>query len=340
MINKKTIIIAEAGVNHNGSIKYAKKLIDIAKDSGADFIKFQSFKASNLVTKNAPKAKYQLKNMKNNQDKHQATMLKKLELTNSEMQLLCQYSIKKKIKFLLSPFDIESVKLIKSLKLKYIKIPSGEITNLPLLQEIGRNNFNIFMSTGMSNNKEISQALNVLINLGTKKKNIFLLHCNTEYPTPYEDVNLNVLKSFKDNFNIKVGYSDHTIGDHISIGAVSMGAEVIEKHITLDKNLKGPDHICSMSPNEFKNFVNKLRQLENSLGSNKKKLTKSEKKNIKIVRKSIYASETIKKGDKFSKKNLCCKRPFVKISPMQIEKLYGKISNKNYSKDDLIKHKL
>ena len=165
----KKVIIAEAGVNHNGSIKYAKKLIDIAKDSGADFIKFQSFKAANLVTKNAPKAKYQLKNIKNSQDKHQATMLKKLELTNSEMQLLCQYSIKKKIKFLLSPFDIESVKLIKSLKLKYIKIPSGEITNLPLLQEIGRNNFNVFMSTGMANNKEIIQALNVLTKLGTKK---------------------------------------------------------------------------------------------------------------------------------------------------------------------------
>lgn len=337
---KKVIIIAEAGVNHNGSISNAKKLIDLAKAAGADFIKFQSFKADNLVTKNAPKAKYQLRNMKNIKDKKQAKMLKKLELTNNEMKLLCQYSKKKKIKFLLSPFDIDGVKLIKSLKLKYIKIPSGEITNLPLLQEIGRNKFKIFMSTGMANNKEISQALNVLTKLGTKKNNIFLLHCNTEYPTPYEDVNLNVLKSFKSNFNIKVGYSDHTIGDHISIGAISMGAEVIEKHITLDKNFKGPDHICSMSPKEFKIFVHKLRQLEKSFGSNKKNLTKSEKKNIKIVRKSIYASETIKKGDKFSKKNLCCKRPFVKISPMQIEKLYGKTANKQYLKDDLIKYKL
>lgn len=339
-MNKEIIIIAEAGVNHNGSLKMAKQLIDIAKESGANFIKFQSFKADNLVTRNALKANYQLKNIKKNKNKFQSDMLKKLELEKSEIYLLNKYSNKKKIKFLLSPFDIESVQIIKSLKLKYIKIPSGEITNLPLLKEIGKNKFKIFLSTGMSKINEIKDALKILINSGTKKNNIFLLHCNSEYPTPYNDVNLNILKSFKNKFKLKIGYSDHTMGDHISIAAVTMGAEVIEKHITINKNLKGPDHICSMSPKEFKNFVEKIRQLETSFGSYIKKPTKSEIHNIKKVRKSIYASKYIKKGQKFSKENLCCKRPFVKISPMKIEKLYGKIANKNYSKDDLINLKI
>lgn len=332
----KIIIIAEAGVNHNGSVKNAKKLIDIAKSSGADFIKFQSFTAKNLVTKNAKKSKYQLQNIKNAKNKYQFEMLKKLELNKGNFIDLMNYSKKLKIGFLASPFDIESIKFLKLCNLKYIKIPSGEITNLPYLKEIAKNKFKVFLSTGMSNMKEIKEAIKILLSFGAKKNSIYLLHCNTEYPTPYKDVNLNVLHTFKKEFKFNFGYSDHTIGDHISVAAIAMGAKVIEKHITTNKDLKGPDHSTSMSPKEFKLFVKKIRELEISFGSFNKQATSSEKNNIKNVRKSIYAKNTIKKGEKFNEDNLCCKRPFVKISPMQIEKIYGKKANKNYSKDELI----
>jgi len=313
----KIIIIAEAGVNHNGSIKNAKKLIDISKQAGADFIKFQIFNSEDLVTRKATMAKYQITNSKK-RNTYQYEMLKKLELQDFEFIELYKYSKKSKINFLLSPFGLASVKFIHHLKMKYIKIPSGEITNLPLLQEIGRYKFKIFLSTGMSTITEISAAMKVLTSSGTKKDNIHILHCNSEYPTPYKDVNLNVLSTLK-KMKYKIGYSDHTIGDHISIAAISMGAKIIEKHITLDKNLNGPDHSSSMEPNEFRLFVKKIRNVQAAFGSNKKKPTSSEIINLKKVRKSIYASKKINKGDIFSLDNITCKRPFVKISPMKIK---------------------
>jgi N,N'-diacetyllegionaminate synthase len=336
MKNRKIIIIAEAGVNHNGDIRKAKKLINIAKQSGADFVKFQSFKSKSLVTKSAKKTKYQIDNTQNKKDIYQLAMLKKLEFDKKKFINLLNYSKKLKIGFLLSPFDLQSVDLIKNLNLKHIKIPSGEITNFPLLHKISKNKFKIFLSTGMCNMREINIAVKVLISSGVNKKSdIVLLHCNTEYPTPYKDVNLNVLSSFKKN-NFKIGYSDHTLGDHVSIAAVAMGSEVIEKHITINKDDDGPDHKASMNPQEFSIFVKKIREIEVSLGSSIKRVSRSEIKNLSKVRKSIYASRNIKKGEKFSYLNLCCKRPYVKISPMQITQYIGKKSPKDYTIDDLI----
>ena len=334
MYKKKIIIIAEAGVNHNGNLKKAKKLIDISKQSGANFIKFQIFKSEDLVTKKAYMAKYQIMNSKK-KNKSQYDLLKNLELKEFEFIELLRYSKKKKINFLLSPFGLESVKFIHHLNMKYIKIPSGEITNLPLLQEIGRYKFKVFLSTGMSTIKEVLSALKALTSSGINKNNIYVLHCNSEYPTPYKDVNLNVLMTLK-NLRYKIGYSDHTIGDHVAIASIAMGAEVIEKHVTLNKNSKGPDHSSSMEPSEFKLFVKKIREIEVSFGSNKKRPTPSEIKNLKKVRKSIYASKKIEKGEKFSIHNITFKRPFVKISPMEVNKFIGKSAKKNFSKDDLI----
>ncbi len=337
MNKKKVLIIAEAGVNHNGSIIKAKKLIDLAKQAGADFIKFQIFTANTLVTKKAKKTKYQLKNYRGNSNT-QYEMLKKLELSFDNIITLLKYAKKKNIKFLLSPFDEDNVIQIKKLKLKFIKIPSGEITNLPLLKKISMNNFRIFLSTGMSTIEEIKQALKFLKRYGTKMEDVTILHCNSEYPSPFEDVNLNVLKTFKKVFKLNVGYSDHTIGDQVSIAAVAMGAKVIEKHITLDTKLQGPDHSSSMPPSEFISYVKKIRDIETSLGTSIKKPSASEKKNIRLIRKSIYSSKFIKKGEKFDRSNLCLKRPNSGISPMQIDELYKRKAKRNYSPDSLIKN--
>lgn len=335
MNKNKTFIIAEAGVNHNGSLKLAKKLIQIAKYSGVDAIKFQTFKAQNLSTKNSPKAEYQKRTSNNKETQFQ--MLKKLEFTKKMHKECIKYCKKLDIIFLSSAFDVESLKYLKKLKLSIFKVPSGEITNYLYLKKLGSFNKKIFLSTGMSNLKEISLAVKTLIKFGTLKSNITLLQCNTEYPTPFKDANLKAILSLKKNFKLDVGYSDHTESIEASLAAVALGATVIEKHFTLSKRLKGPDHVASLEPKELKNLVTKIRNIEISLGDGKKKVSKSEKKNLKIVRKSIVAVKDIKKGEVFTEYNLTSKRPGNGLSPFLIKKLVGTKSTKNYTKDQQIK---
>lgn len=335
MIFKKKIkIIAEAGINHNGSLKRAVQLIKAAKKSNADYIKFQIFKAENVVIKNASKSPYQKKNLKDKETQYE--MIKKFELPYESFKIIKKECKKKKIKFLCSPFDVESLNYLKKLKEKIIKIPSGEITNYPLIEKIGKMNIKVIMSTGMSNYKEIESALNLLISNGTKKKNITLLHCNTAYPTPYIDVNLTVIKKLKKKFNISVGYSDHTLGVEMPISAVCLGAEFIEKHITLDKNLPGPDHKSSLNPTEFFLLVKSIRNVEKAIIPSKKSIKPSEYANLKVVRKSIIANSNILKGEIFTEKNLTTKRPGTGISPMLWRRIIGKKAKKNYIKDEII----
>lgn len=330
----KTLIIAEAGVNHNGDLNSAKKMIELAADCGADFVKFQSFIAQNCVSIKAKKAKYQLENTPNNET--QLDMIKKLELDSKAHKELIIHAKKHKIGFLSTPFDLESVKLLDELGLKIFKIPSGEITNLPYLKAIARLNKKIILSTGMANLAEIEAALNVLCQYGTKRNKITLLHCNTEYPTPFKDVNLNAMQSLREAFKLDVGYSDHSLGIHIALAAVALGAKVIEKHFTLDKTLQGPDHKASLEPNELKILCQNIRELELALGNGIKKPSRSEKKNIFIARKSLVAKIDIKKGEKFSEENLTTKRPGNGICAMRYDEFLGKIANKNYKSDDLI----
>ena len=328
-------IIAEAGVNHNGSISIAKRLIDIAAKAGADAVKFQTFKTENLVTKKAKKANYQKKN--SNKDQSQFHMLKKLELTPLMHKRLLSYCKKKNILFLSSPFDLSSIDFLNNLKLKIFKIPSGEITNLPYLKKIGGLNKKIILSTGMSNMNEIKNALNILVKSGTKKKNITVLHANTEYPTPIRDVNLKSMLSIGKILNVNFGYSDHTLGFEVSVAAVALGASCIEKHFTLNSNMRGPDHRASLEPKELKKMINAIRNIEIALGSSIKRPSKSEMPNIKIVRKSLVASQDIKKGEIFTEQNLTTKRPGTGLSPFKIIKFLGKRSLKNYKKDQQIK---
>jgi N,N'-diacetyllegionaminate synthase len=335
MNKNKTFIIAEAGVNHNGSLKLAKKLIQIAKYSGVDAVKFQTFKAQNLSTKNSPKAEYQKRTSNNKETQFQ--MLKKLEFTKKMHEECIKYCKKLDIIFLSSAFDVESLKYLKKLKLSIFKVPSGEITNYLYLKKLGSFNKKIFLSTGMSNLKEISLAIKTLIKFGTLKSNITLLQCNTEYPTPFKDANLKAILSLKKNFKLDVGYSDHTESIEASLAAVALGATVIEKHFTLSKRLEGPDHVASLEPKELKNLVTKIRNIEISLGDGKKKVSKSEKKNLKIVRKSIVAVKDIKKGEVFTEYNLTSKRPGNGLSPFLIKKLVGTKSTKSYTKDQQIK---
>ena len=284
-------IIAEAGINHNGSIKIAKKLIDIATNAGADAVKFQTFNTENLVSKNTKKAKYQLKN--DNRKETQFDMLKKLELSHQMHKELMSYC-RKKIIFLSSPFDLESIDFFEFLGLKIFKIPSGEITNFSYLKKLGKLNKKIILSTGMSNINEIKDALNVLIKSGTKN-NITIMHANTEYPTPMSDVNLRSMISIGKKFNVNFGYSDHTLGFEVSIAAAALGAKCIEKHFTLNRNMKGPDHKASLEPKELNEMVYAVRNIEIALGSRVEKPSKSEISNIKIVRKSLVASRNIKR---------------------------------------------
>ena len=327
-------VIAEAGVNHNGSIDIAKKLIDVACEAGADAVKFQTFNAKNLVTKNLEKENYQKK--LDNQLETQFNMLRKLEL-NQEMHIeLINYCKIKEIIFLSSPFDLDSINLLNDLKLEIFKIPSGEITNLPYLRHIGKLNKKIILSTGMSNMNEVQNALNILINSGTKKNNITVLHANTEYPTPIEDVNLNSMLSIGKELDVNFGYSDHTLGIEVDIAAVAMGAKCIEKHFTLDSKMKGPDHKASLEPEQLKAMVKSIRKIEVALGSSIKKPTKSEISNIQIVRKSIVAKTKINKKDIFDENNLTVKRPGKGISPMKWDEIIGTKASKNYNEDDLI----
>ena len=330
----KVFIIAEAGVNHNGCTESAKKLIDAAVIAGADAVKFQTFKAENLVSQNAQKADYQKQTTDN--DESQFEMIKKLELDIETHKILMAHCDAKNIMFLSTPFDHDSIKLLNDLKLEIFKIPSGEITNLPYLRHIGSLNKQVIISTGMADLGEIEAALNVLISAGTDKNRITVLHANTEYPTPMEDVNLKAMQTIAEAFKIDVGYSDHTLGIEVDIAAVAMGAKVIEKHFTLDKTMTGPDHQASLEPDELKAMVQGIRNIEKALGNGIKKPSNSERKNIAIARKSIVATKTIKQGEVINELNLAIKRPGTGISPMRWDETVGSIAQKDYREDELI----
>ena len=331
---KKVFIIAEAGVNHNGSIELAKKLIDVASESGADAVKFQTFKAEKLVSKNAQKADYQKQTTNNSES--QFDMIKKLELDLETHKELISYCKTKNIMFLSTPFDHDSIELLSDLGLEIFKIPSGEITNLPYLRHIGLLNKKVILSTGMAKLGEIEDALDVLIQAGTKKENITVLHANTMYPTPMEDVNLKAMVTIGNTFDVAYGYSDHTLGIEVDIAAVAMGACCIEKHFTLDCTMEGPDHKASLEPNELKAMVKAIRNIELALGSSIKKPSKSEIPNMQIARKSIVAKIDIKKGDKLSEENITIKRPGDGINPMRWDEIVGTIATKDYNEDELI----
>lgn len=334
---KKVIIIAEAGVNHNGNVSVAKKLIDVASEAGVDYVKFQTFKTENLVTKNAKKAKYQIENT--NEAGSQFDMLKKLELNVEAHHLLIDYCAQKNIKFLSTGFDMESLDLLNNLNIDIFKVPSGEITNLPYLEKVASFGKPVILSTGMCAMQEVKDAFEVILAGGIKKENVMILHCNTEYPTPMEDVNLTAMLSIKKELGVKIGYSDHTLGIEIPIAAVAIGASVIEKHFTLDRNMDGPDHKASLKPDELKSMVTAIRNTELALGDGIKKPTKSEQKNILIARKSIVAIDDINKGDIFTEQNISVKRPGNGISAMKWHDVLGTKADKNYKEDELIKLK-
>lgn len=330
----RVFIIAEAGVNHNGDVEIAKKLIDVAKGAGADAVKFQTFNTEKIVSKFTPKAKYQMKTT--GEDESQLDMLKKLELDKDALKELMCYCREKGVVFLSSPFDLESVDILNELGLEIFKIPSGEITNLPYLRKIGSLKKKIILSTGMADLQEIKDALGVLIKGGTKKENITVLHCNTEYPTPMEDVNLNAMLTIRDTFDVKVGYSDHTLGIEVPIAAVALGAAVVEKHFTLDKSMEGPDHKVSLEPDELKAMVEAVRNMEKALGNSIKRPSASEIKNKPIVRKSVVAARDIEKGEVFTEENITAKRPGTGISPMKWDRIIGETAKRRFKKDDLI----
>lgn len=326
-------VIAEAGVNHNGDIGIAKQLVDKAKEAGADCIKFQTFIAENIVSKQAGKAEYQKK--ETGAEETQYEMLKKLELSFKEFAELRCYCDQMGIDFLSTPFDIESIEYLKAFNMKFWKIPSGEITNLPYLIRIAELKGKVILSTGMSDMEEVRAAVAVLEEYGAQ--DIIVLHCTTEYPTPYTEVNLKAMVTMKNKLNIRVGYSDHTRGNEVSIAAVAMGAEVIEKHFTLDRDMRGPDHKASLEPGELKTLVKSIRNIESSLGDGKKGVMQCEKSNKEIVRKSIVAYKRIKKNEKFSDDNLTTKRPGNGISPMRWFDIIGKKSDRDYEEDEMIK---
>lgn len=329
-------IIAEAGVNHNGSLEHAFRLIDYAKNAGVDYIKFQTFKAENLVSKDAKKADYQIENT-GNAEESQFQMLKKLELSAEDHHKIINYCNEKKIQFFSTAFDLESLHYLKSLGLELVKIPSGEITNLPYLRLAAQLFQKVIISTGMSTISEIKEALSVFLNAGIAKDSITILHCNTEYPTPMKDVNLKAMLHLQKEFGTAIGYSDHTLGIEVPIAAVALGASVIEKHFTLDKNMEGPDHAASLDPQELSAMVAAIRNIEQAISGNGIKTpSESEMKNKEIARKSIVAKKYIAKGEVFSEENLTVKRPGNGISPMEWDNVLGKIAKINYTEDQLI----
>lgn len=330
------LIIAEAGVNHNGSLDIAKLLVDKAVEAGVDIIKFQTFKAERLVSKSAKQAEYQKKNTGSNADDSQYNMLKKLELSEHDHQELMAYCKERGIRFFSTAFDLESIDYLHSLNLGLWKIPSGEITNYPYLKKISQYHEPVILSTGMCEMDDVRAAMNVLINNGVQRNQITILHCNTEYPTPYEDVNLRAMLELQKEFQCKVGYSDHTKGIVVPIAAVAMGASVIEKHFTLNRNMEGPDHRASLEPDELIEMVNAIRNIEQALGSGKKVVSNSERKNIAIARKSIVAACPIKKGEVLTEQNVTVKRPGTGISPMLWEEVVGTRAIKDFSEEDLI----
>lgn len=354
---KRTFIIAEAGVNHNGSLELAKKLVDAASKTGVDAVKFQTFCAEKIVSTFAPKAEYQTQTT--NSSESQLEMIRKLELSKSDYKELIAYSNKKNIEFFSTAFDLESVDLVTALGVKRLKIPSGEITNAPLLLKVARTGLPIIMSTGMSTIGEIEYALCVLAFGMLHKKRypnddevlnsyfsaegktelkdkVTLLHCTSEYPAPFDEVNLNAIKTISSTFGLNVGYSDHTQGTTVSIAAVACGATIIEKHFTLDRTLPGPDHISSVEPDELCGLVSSIRQVERALGCARKIVTSSEMNNRFVARKSIVAAHNIKKGELLTEKNITTKRPNNGISPMYFWKLLGKKAKRNYKMNEPI----
>ena len=329
---RRVCIIAEAGVNHNGSMENAKKMVDVAKKAGADYVKFQTFIPQNLVSKYAEKAEYQKKSTGTNES--QLTMLERLSLSYSDFEELKRYSDSVGIGFLSTPFDMESIDFLNELNMDFWKIPSGEITNLPYLEKIAKTGKRVVLSTGMSTLQEIKGAINVLEKNGARC--IELLHCNTQYPTPYDDVNLRAMNNIRDNLHKRVGYSDHTMGIEVPIAAVAMGAEIIEKHFTLDRNMEGPDHKASLEPKELFAMVSAIRNIERAFGEKEKKISDSEKKNIAVVRKSIVASCKIEKGEEFCVDNITTKRPGNGISPMRWYEILGKKATRSYEEDEMI----
>ena len=329
----KVFIIAEAGVNHNGDINIAKKMIDAAVDAKADAVKIQSYITDELIIPQARMAPYQKLNTKNIT---QSQMLKKLELSANEQLILRNYAIKKKIEFISSPFDIPSLDLLVRMGVRIIKIPSGEITNIPLLKKVSSLDKEVILSTGMSSITEIQSALNILLSDKLSRGNIWILHCNSEYPTPLEDVNLRAMLSIKEMLNIRVGYSDHTLGIDVSVAAVAMGASIIEKHFTLDKKFDGPDHSASLSVNELELLVKKIREMEIILGSSEKHITKSEEENKIAARKSIVAKKNIKKGDILTEDLLTVKRPLDGVCASNWDNYIGIKASRNYKKNELI----
>lgn len=330
----KVIIIAEAGVNHNGSLEMAKQMVLAAKEAGVDYIKFQTGIPEKVISKFAEMADYQKTNV--GVKESQLDMVRKIMLPKDEFQELKEYCDQQSIKFMSTPFDLTSIDVLVPLGMDYWKIPSGEITNLPYLRKIARLHQPVIFSTGMSCLGEIEDALRVLTGEGLTKDQISLLHCNTEYPTPLEDVNLKAMLTLKGCFGVRVGYSDHTKGIEVPIAAVAMGAEIIEKHFTLDKNLPGPDHVASLEPQELKVMVDSIRNIEQALGTGVKQVSSSERNNIAIARKSIIAACDIKAGETFTEDNLTVKRPGNGISPMLWDSVVGKTAMRDFVEDELI----
>lgn len=331
----KVIVIAEAGVNHNGDIELAKQLIDAAAAANVDYVKFQTFKAKKIATSYTSKAEYQIKST-GKKDESQLNMLRKLELDHASHEILIEYCRQKGINFLSTPFDLDSIDLLKSLGMTLGKIPSGEVTNLPYLRKMAENFDKLILSTGMADMAEVNAALEVLKSSGKNMDDLTVLHCTSEYPSPIEEVNLKAMLEMGHHFNVAVGYSDHTIGIEIPVAAVALGATIIEKHFTLDKKMEGPDHAASLEPDELIAMVKAIRNIEKALGTGIKAPTASEQKNKLLARKSIVAAIPIRKGEIFTEGNLTAKRPGTGISPMKWDEVIGKVAMKDFDEDELI----
>ncbi len=337
MNQNKTIIIAEAGVNHNGDLNLAKQLIDAADLAGADYVKFQTFISEECITKDLRKADYQAENTGDKENiETQLEMVKKLELSRSDHQILIDYCKDKNVNFLSTAFDSKSVDLLEESRIPFYKIASSELTNLPLLRKIGNLKKPVILSTGMANIQEIQASIQILTESGLDREKITLLHCNTEYPTPMNDVNLNAIQTIKNHFGLITGYSDHSLGIEVPIAAVALGAQIIEKHFTIDTNLEGPDHKASLTPLQLSEMVKGIRNIEKALGNGIKEATASEIRNIPVMRKSIVARKTILEGEILTAENITIKRPGTGISPMRWDDVIGQEANKNYSPDELI----
>lgn len=330
----KTVIIAEAGVNHNGDLALAKRLVAAAADAGADFVKFQTFAADRIISSNAPKARYQLDATDPTESQHE--MVRKLELDRGAHLLLLEECRSRRIGFFSTAFDLESFDLLVELGLEMVKVPSGEITNLPYLRHVSRLGLPLILSTGMSNLGEIEAALAAVESAGTPRSRITVLHCTTEYPAPLDEVNLQAMVSLRQAFKVNVGYSDHTVGIHVPIAAVALGATVIEKHLTLDRTLPGPDHMASLEPHEFKDMVTAIRNVERAMGDGVKRPTASELKNRDVARKSLVATQPIAKGQTFGAANMTAKRPGTGISPMRWDEVCGQVATRAFAVDEMI----